>query len=128
MRALLKFLFVVVLVAAVCFGGAWWWAGRQNGPSIDLKNPDKFVGQTTSLEVTLQAPEGRFTHASVTLSQNGVNHDVFTLEPKSGAASPDVKKEAADKVYIIKPIGRKAIPDLRSGPAKITVRAARPVL
>jgi murein DD-endopeptidase MepM/ murein hydrolase activator NlpD len=128
MRALLKFLFVVVLLAAVCFGGAWWWAGRQNGPSIDLKNPDKFVGQTTSLEVTLQAPEGRFTHANVTLSQNGVNHDVFTLEPKSGAASPDVKKEAADKVYIIKPIGRKAIPDLRSGPAKITVRAARPVL
>ena len=124
MRALLKFLLVVVLLAAVCLGGAWWWAGRMSGPSIDLKQPGRFVGQGTSLELTLQAPEGRFSHASVTLSQNGVNHDVFTLEPQAGNAT----KEAADKVYVIKPIGRKAIPDLRSGPARITVRAARPVL
>ena len=85
MRALLKFLMVVVLLAAVCLGGAWWWAGRMSGPSIDLKQPDRFVGQTTSMELTLQAPEGRFAHASVTLSQNGVNHDVFTLEPQAGA-------------------------------------------
>ena len=124
MRALLKFLLFVVLLAAVGFGGAWWWAGRMSGPSIDLKQPDRFVGQSTSLDLTLQAPEGRFSHASVTLSQNGVNHDVFTLEPGSGEA----KKDAADKLYVIKPIGRKAIPDLRSGPARITVRAARPVL
>src|ERR1041385_4364177 len=100
MRALLKFLLIVVLVAGVCFCGAWGWAGRQTRPSINLKHPDKFVGQSTSLELTLQAPEGRFTHANVTLTQNGVNHDVFTLEPKAGNA-PDVKKEAADKVYVI---------------------------
>jgi hypothetical protein len=128
MRALLKFLLVVVLLAAVCLGGAWWWAGRMSGPSIDLKQPGRFVGQSTSLEVTLQAPEGRFSHASVTLSQNGVNHDVFTLAPQAAATSTDATKEAADKIYVIKPIGRKAIPDLRSGSARITVRAARPVL
>jgi murein DD-endopeptidase MepM/ murein hydrolase activator NlpD len=128
MRALLKFLLVVVLLAAVGFGGAWWWAGRMSGPSIDLKQPGRFVGQSTSLDLTLQAPEGRFSHASVTLSQNGVNHDVFTLEPQAGSASTDAKKGAAVRLYVIKPIGRKAIPDLRSGPAKITVRAARPVL
>jgi murein DD-endopeptidase MepM/ murein hydrolase activator NlpD len=127
MRALLKFLFVIVLLAAVGFGGAWWWAGRMSGPSIDLKHPDRFVGQSTSLELTLQAPEGRFSRASVTLAQNGVNHDVFTLDPQAPNASPDAK-EAADKLYVIKPIGRKAIPDLRSGPATITVRATRPVL
>ena len=95
-----------------------------SGPSIDLKQPDRFVGQTSSVDVTLQAPEGRFTHASVTLSQNGKNHDVFTLEPQAG----DAKKDASDTLYVIKPIGRKAIPELRSGPAQITVRAARPVL
>jgi hypothetical protein len=49
---------MIVLLAAVCFGGAWWWAGRMSGPSIDLKQPDRFVGQSTSLELTLQAPEG----------------------------------------------------------------------
>ena len=124
MRALLKFLLVIVLLAAVGFGGAWWWAGRMSGPAIDLKQPGRFVGQATSVELTLQAPEGRFSHASVTLAQNGVNHDVFTLEPQAGNAT----KEAADKIYVIKPIGRKAIPDLRSGAARLTVRAARPVL
>jgi murein DD-endopeptidase MepM/ murein hydrolase activator NlpD len=124
MRALLKFLVLIVVLGAVGFGGAWWWAGRMSGPTIDLKHPDRFVGQATSLEMTLQAPEGRFSHANVTLSQNGVNHDVFTLEPQAANA----KKEASDKLYVIKAIGRKAIPDLRSGPARITVRAARPVL
>jgi murein DD-endopeptidase MepM/ murein hydrolase activator NlpD len=119
---------MIVLLAAVGFGGAWWWAGRMSGPTVDLKYPDKFVGQSSSLELTLQAPEGRFSHASATLSQNGVNHEVFTLEPQAGIANTDAKKEAADKVYVIKPIGRKAIPDLRTGPARITVRAARPVL
>src|SRR5688500_23637 len=128
MRALLKFLFVIVLLGAAGFGGAWWWAGRMSGPSIDLKHPDRFVGQATSLELTLQAPGGRFSHASVTLAQNGVNHEVFTLEPQADPANKDATKEAADKLYVIKPIGRKAIPDLRSGPARITVRAARPVL
>jgi murein DD-endopeptidase MepM/ murein hydrolase activator NlpD len=128
MRALLKFLLLIVLLAAVGFGGAWWWAGRMSGPSIDLKQPDRFVGQSTSLELTLQAPEGAFSQASVTLSQSGKNHDVFTLDPQAGAASQDAKKEAADRLYVIKPIGRKAIPDLRSGPARITVRAARRVL
>ena len=124
MRALLKFLLLIVLLAAVGLGGAWWWAGRMSGPTIDLKHPDRFVGQSTSLEMTLQAPEGRFSHANVTLSQNGVNHDVFTLAPQAANA----KKEASDKLYVIKAIGRQAIPDLKSGPAKITVRAARPVL
>jgi len=128
MRALLKFLLMIVLLAAVGFGGAWWWAGRMSGPAIDLKYPDRFVGQSSSLEMTLQAPEGRFSHASATLSQNGVNHEVFTLEPQAGTAKTDAKKEAADKVYVIKPIGRQAIPDLRTGSARITVRAARPVL
>jgi murein DD-endopeptidase MepM/ murein hydrolase activator NlpD len=124
MRALLKFLLMIVVLAAVGFGGAWWWAGRMSGPAIDLKHPDRFVGQSTTLEMTLQAPGGRFSHANVTLAQNGVNHDVFTLEPQAANA----KKDASDKLYVIKAIGRKAIPDLRSGPARITVRASRPVL
>ena len=53
---MLKFLLVVVLLAAVVLGGAWWWAGRMSGPSIDLKQPGRFVGQSTPLELTLQAP------------------------------------------------------------------------
>ncbi len=125
MRALLKFLLVIVVVGAVCFGGAWWWAGRMSGPVIELRQPGKFVGQSTSMDLMLQAPGGEFSHVTATLSQNGKDHEVFALEQPAEA---EVKKEAADRLYVIKPIGRKAIPDLRSGAARITVRASRPVL
>ena len=125
MRSLLKFLVAIIVVGLVGLGGAWWWAGRMSGPVIELRQPGKFVGQSTSMDLMLQAPGGEFSKVTATLSQNGKDHEVFALEQQAGA---DVKKEAADRLYVIKPIGRKAIPDLRSGAARITVRASRPVL
>ena len=121
----MKFLLVIVLVGAVCLGGAWWWAGRMSGPVVELRQPGKFVGQATSMDLMLEAPGGEFSKVTAILSQNGKDHEVFALEQQAGA---EVKKEAADRLYVIKPIGRKAIPDLRSGAARITVRASRPVL
>ena len=125
MRSLLKFLVAIIVVGLVGLGGAWWWAGRMSGPVIELRQPGKFVGQSTSMDLMLQAPGGEFSKVTATLSQNGKDHEVFALEQQAGA---EVKKEAADRLYVIKPIGRKAIPDLRSGAARITVRASRPVL
>ena len=125
MRSLLKFLVAIIVVGLVGLGGAWWWAGRMTGPVIELRQPGKFVGQSTSMDLMLQAPGGEFSKVTATLSQNGKDHEVFALAQQAGA---DVKKEAADQLYVIKPIGRKAIPDLRSGAARITVRASRPVL
>ena len=125
MRSLLKFLVAIIVVGLVGLGGAWWWAGRMSGPVIELRQPGKFVGQSTSMDLMLQAPGGEFSKVTATLSQNGKDHEVFALEQPAGA---EVKKEAADRLYVIKPIGRKAIPDLRSGAARITVRASRPVL
>jgi len=125
MRALLKFLLMIVVLAAIGLGGAWWWAGRMSPPVIELRQPAKLVGQATSMELALQAPGGRFSQVEVTLSQNGVNHQIFTLEQQGDAK---VTQQAADRLYVMRPIGRKAIPDLRSGKATITVRAARPVL
>ena len=34
----------------------------------------------------------------------------------------------ADRFYVMRPIGKRAIPDLQAGPARIVVHAARPVL
>src|SRR5687767_6457662 len=125
MRALLKLLLMLVMIAAIGLGGAWWWAGRQSGPTIELRQPEKFVGQATSMDLMVQAPAGQFSRIDATLSQNGKDHEVFSLEQQVNAA---VKQEAADRLYVIRPIGKKALPDLRTGPARITVRASRPVL
>jgi murein DD-endopeptidase MepM/ murein hydrolase activator NlpD len=106
-------------------GVAWAWAGRQAGPTITIRQPDKFVGQNTSLEVSVEAPGGQFTRIDVGVEQNGKTLPVFTLEqPAQGA----MKQESAERIYISRPIGKRAIPDLQAGPAKIVVHASRPVL
>jgi membrane protein DedA with SNARE-associated domain len=49
MRAFVRFL-VFLLVLAVLVGGvAWFWAGRSAGPTITIRQPGKFVGQNSSL-------------------------------------------------------------------------------
>src|SRR4051794_5411660 len=44
MRVLLKLIFFLAILAVIVGGGAWLWAGRMAGPTLDLKQPEKFVG------------------------------------------------------------------------------------
>ena len=124
MRAFLKFL-VFLLVLAVLVGGiAWFWAGRSAGPTITIRQPGQFVGQNSSLELMAEAPEGKFTSIDVTVEQAGKTFPVFTLDQPQG----DIRQETAERLYVMRPVGKKALPDLESGPARIVVRASRPVL
>jgi murein DD-endopeptidase MepM/ murein hydrolase activator NlpD len=121
MRKLL--LFVVVLAGVA--GGAWLWAGRAEGPRIEVRGPERFIGQATPLDVLVESPGGEFSRVEVTLEQNGRSHPVFNLEqPASGS----LKQETAERIYIMRPVGKRDIPELQAGPARIAVRAARPVL
>ena len=125
MRALLKFLVVVAVLAALVGGGAWIWAGRAEGPQIEIRQPEKFVGQATPLELVVESPDGQFSRVDVTLEQAGKSFPVFSLDqPAQGS----VKQEAAERLYISRQIGKRAMPELQAGPARIVVRAARPVL
>jgi len=124
MRAFLKFI-VFLLVLAVFVGGiAWFWAGRSAGPTIAIRQPGQFVGQNSSLEMMVEAPEGKFSSLDVTVEQGGNTLPVFTLDQPKG----DIRQESAERLYIMRPVGKKALPDLQSGPARIVVRASRPVL
>jgi murein DD-endopeptidase MepM/ murein hydrolase activator NlpD len=125
MRTLLRFLGTLVVAALVVTGGAWWWAGRAEGPAVDLKRPDKFIGRATALELSVQAPNGQFSTVDVTLEQNGQTHAVFSLDQQGQS---QVRQETADRLYVMRPIGKLAFPELKSGKARVTVRAARPVL
>lgn len=125
MRALLKFLFFLAFVAVIVATGAWFWAGRSEGPSIDIRQPGQFIGQNSTLEVVIQSPDGRFAGVDVVLEQGGQSHSLFSQDPPGDTASAP---NPAERIYVMRPIGKQAIPELQSGPARIVVRAARPVL
>ena len=121
MRKLLLLLVVLLLVA----GGAWLWAGRAEGPRIDVRGPARFIGQATPLDVMVESAGGEFSRVEVTLEQGGRSHSIFTLEQPSDAT---VRQETAERIYIMRPVGKRDLPELQPGPARIVVRAARPVL
>ena len=120
-----KFLTVVTLLGLVGFAGAWFWAGRAADPSIEIRQPERFIGQVTSLDLMVEAPGGQFASLDVTLEQGDRSHPVFTLAQPTEAS---VRQETAEQIYVIRPIGGRDLPELQAGPARIVVRASRPVL
>lgn len=125
MRTPLKVLSVFAVLALAGAAGAWLWAGSAEGPRLEIRQPAKFVGQATTLELLVETPGGRFSRVDVSLEQAGQSYPVFTLD------SPDqstVRQESADRLYVMRQIGKRDVPALQPGPARVVVRAARPVL
>jgi hypothetical protein len=125
-RAFLKFLLFVVGLCGLVFAGAWFWVGRGEGPTIALRQPGRFVGQASTLELRVDAPGGEFTRVDVTLEQNGKSFPVFALDNRTGEAA--AKKDTSEELYVMRQFGKQSIPELQAGPATIVVHAARPVL
>ena len=124
MRAFLRFIGALLVVALLVAAVAWFWAGRSAGPTIAIRQPGAFVGQNSSLEMMVEAPGGQFSAIDVTVEQAGKTFQVFTLAQPQG----DIRQESAERLYVMRPVGKRAFPELQSGPARIVVRAARPVL
>ena len=120
MRYLLAVIVLLLLVAA----GAYVVAGRQGGPSIDIGKPEKFVGMSTPLELTIGAPGGQLSSLQVVLEQNGRQLPLYTL----GQSGAEMKQDGPDKLTIRRDIGRQSVPDLQTGAARIVVTASRAVL
>jgi murein DD-endopeptidase MepM/ murein hydrolase activator NlpD len=119
-----KFLTLLVVLALI-FAGAWFWAGRAEGPRIDLRQPERLIGQSSALDVMIESPGGQFSRIDITIEQNGRTYPVFALnQPEQGG----VKQDTADRLYIVRQVGKRDVPELQPGKARIVVRAARPVL
>ena len=125
MRAFGKFLAFLLLLVIVAAGVAWLWAGRQPGPSVQFRQPDKYVGQNSTLELMVQTPQGQLSRLDVAVEQGGKSFPVFALNQPAQATT---RQETADRLFIMRPIGKRAIPELQPGAARIVVHAARPVL
>jgi murein DD-endopeptidase MepM/ murein hydrolase activator NlpD len=121
MRALLKLLLVLLFVGAA----AWFWSGRAEGPRIDVRQPQRFVGQTTPLDVVVESPGGEFAQVEIAIEQGGRSFPLFSLPSPAGAK---VTQETADRISITGTVGKRDNPDLQAGAARIITRASRPVL
>ena len=125
MRTLLKLLLGLLLLGALGVGGLWIRAGSAPGPVIELRQPGGFIGSRSALELVVDAPGGHFTRIDATVEQGEKRFPVFSL---TGGGGGDAKQESADRLYISRPVGKSSMPQLQAGPARIVVRAARPVL
>src|SRR5262249_47712347 len=83
---------------------------------------------------TAEAPKSRFTTLAVALEQSGKSTPLFTLSttpPPAGTTTPppagvQVTPLDANRIRITRPIGKKDLPELQAGAAKIVVTASRP--
>jgi murein DD-endopeptidase MepM/ murein hydrolase activator NlpD len=125
MRAFLKFILLLLVLAGVALGVAWFWAGRMAGPAIEVRQPGGFIGQATNLEMTVDAPDGQFSRVEVVVEQDGKTFPVFATDQEDQSG---VKRDDAERLYVMRPIGKRALPDLQSGAARVVARASRPVL
>ena len=121
----MKFLLGLVLVLLVAAGGVFVFAGRMAGPAIEIAKPEKLVGMTTPLEVRVQAPGAALESLEIALEQSGKQVPLFTLADQKGA---QVKQDGADRIVVIRDIGKQAVPELQSGDAKVLVNASRKVV
>jgi murein DD-endopeptidase MepM/ murein hydrolase activator NlpD len=121
----MRYLLGLILVAALVAGGVFVYAGRLPGPAIEIAKPGKFIGQSTPVEVAITAPEAKVDSIAIVFEQNGKQTPLFSL---AAPGSAEVKQESAEKVRVTRMIDRQAVPDLKTGAARIIVTATRPVL
>jgi murein DD-endopeptidase MepM/ murein hydrolase activator NlpD len=127
MESMFRWLVGLVVVFLVALGIAFLIAGRGTPPQLVIAKPDRFVGQTGLLDVTVEAPGARFLTLSISLEQNGRSTSLFTLGAPSGPGegAATVEPVDANRRRITRPIGKRDLPDLQSGPGRIVVTATR---
>lgn len=119
----MKYLVSLLLILALAAGGAYVVAGRMDGPAIEITRPEKFVGTSTDVEFLVRTPPTELKALTLVFEQNGKPFPLYSL----GDQGAEVKEEA-DGLRIKKTIDKKAVPELQSGPARLLITAAKPVM
>jgi len=129
----MRWLLGLILVLLIAVGCAYYIAGRGAPPVIAIDKPERVVGQTGTLDVRAETPNGRFTALTVALEQNGGRIPLVDLKASSRGEIPpgapaDVTVQAPDRnhLHVTRPIGKTSVPQLASGAARIVVTATRP--
>lgn len=113
-----KLILIAAVLLAIAGGGAGWFlAGRQAGPSISIGSPQKYVGRSTPLNVTVES-DTPVTAPDIVIEQGG----------QSMAVTPEkIDSSAIGRVSVAGTIGKSSQPALANGPARLIVTARRDV-
>ena len=118
----MRWLAGLVLLALVAVGAAYFIAGRETPPVLRVDKPERVVGQAGTLEVVAEAPRARLATLTITLEQNGRTFPLFSLD---GAQSANVTQVDPNRIRVSRPLGKRSVPELQSGTARIVVAATR---
>ena len=121
----MRYLIGLLLILVVCAGLVFFIAGRGTPPTIKILQPAKMIGIDTALDVSVETPKAEFSRVDVVLEQNGKSTPLFSLDKPEAAK---LSQETPNRIRISRPIGKRALPDLQGGRAKIVVTAARTTL
>jgi murein DD-endopeptidase MepM/ murein hydrolase activator NlpD len=125
-RWLLRAVLLAVLAVGLLGGALYYLAGTRPGPTVDVTAPARFIGVAGTLDVTVTAPGGTADRIEIALEQGETRAPLFSLaNPPSDA---ELHQTSEHQIRITKPIGRQSLPELKPGPARLVVTAARRVL
>jgi murein DD-endopeptidase MepM/ murein hydrolase activator NlpD len=124
MESMFRWLLGLIFFAALAYGALYYVAGRGAPPHITIARPDRVVGQSGTLEVVVQAPKARFDALSIELEQNGKRTRLFAQD-EGAAAKAAVQPVDENTVRVTRAIGKKDLPELQQGTARIVVTATR---
>lgn len=116
---------VLIVLLGLGAGAAWYFAGRAPGPAIEIVQPAKAIGQTGELLVNIDTPGGKLAQLDIALEQNGKHTSLFSLSDDNTA---QLTRDGERGIRVTRSIGKRQIPELQAGNARIVVTAVRPVL
>jgi murein DD-endopeptidase MepM/ murein hydrolase activator NlpD len=128
----MRWILGLLVLLGLGFCGVYVAAGRGAPPHLVILKPDRFVGQASTLDVSAEAPNSRFTTLTIAVEQNGHSYPLFALDRAAGAAAATAASGATvtqvdrNQLRIARPLGKQSVPELQSGAAKLVVTATRP--
>jgi murein DD-endopeptidase MepM/ murein hydrolase activator NlpD len=117
-----RILLVLVLILGLAAGAAWVYAGRGGPPVIAIEQPEKFVGRAGTVAVAVTVPAGELTTLEIAFEQDGQVTPLFSL---ANPGDTTLEQQTPERLRVSRPLGRAAVPQLKNGPGRITVRATR---
>jgi murein DD-endopeptidase MepM/ murein hydrolase activator NlpD len=119
----MKWLAALVILLLVAVASILYISRRETPPAVTIGKPDRIVGQTGTLEVTVEGPVAKLKDFSMAVEQNG---QVIPITIPTGLATVNQVVEADPKMLRTSlPFGKQAVPQLKAGPARIVVSATR---